>query len=351
MNSPDNQIIQFRITDVKQETPAARTYTLEKLDDTQNLSFSPGQFLTFIIKPGKQEIRRSYSILTLPGEPLKVTVKKVTNGIISRYILQHWRKGDAVTSLYPAGRFTLQPQHSFERDIFCFAAGSGIVPVLPQIRHLLQHEPQSRIHLIYSNHNEADTLFQEEIRQLDATCPQLQVIYFFSEPSSPLHQRRRLSNLATEDLIKQLLTYRKEDAAFLLCGPFEYMRMLMFTIRLMHFNKENIRRENFIAETRQRTAYVLPPKFPAARVSVNLFGKIHHIQVNSEETILAAALRQGLQPPYSCQNGVCGTCVARCVTGKVYMSNNEVLLDSEVDNGLVLTCTGYPVTQDTSVLF
>ena len=349
MNDEDDNLLKLRIISVRQETPVAKTYELETLSGNK-IEFLPGQFLTFIITTGKQEVRRSYSILTLPGEPLKITVKKVVNGAVSRYILQHWRAGDIITSLYPAGRFTLHPQQLVPRDIFCFAAGSGIVPILPQVRHLLQQEPQSIIHLIYSNHNEADTLFQQEIDLLSEIHRQLRVHYFFSEPEKRTHVRRRLSNITAETLVKNLIAFEKENATFLICGPFAYMRMLIFTLGLMHFKKENICKESFIAEIIHSGKQHLPA-FPDTHVKIKLFGKEQIIEVKSGETILDAALRQGLKPPYSCEGGVCGTCVAKCTRGSVYMSINEVLLDSEINEGMVLTCTGYPMADEIYLVF
>jgi ring-1,2-phenylacetyl-CoA epoxidase subunit PaaE len=350
MSGLPNNILKLRITSVTQETATAKTYQFEPVDGQRLPDFNPGQFLTFIFDTGKKEIRRSYSILSLSGEPLKVTVKKVVNGVVSRYILQHWMIGHVTSSLFPSGRFTLQPEHSVQRDIFCFAAGSGIVPILPQIRHLLIAEPQSIIHLIYSNHNESDTLFQKQIDTLSSSNVGLEVNYLFSEPAAKEHLRKRLSNISAEALINDLLTYRKEDAVFLICGPFAYMRMLTFTIGLMHFKKENIRKENFLTET-LRSGAIAHPFYPATYVDIHLYGEKHIIRVNTGETILAAALRQGLRPPYSCEGGVCGTCVAKCSSGQVFMSINEVLLDNEIKSGLVLTCTGYPAAPNTSVAF
>jgi ring-1,2-phenylacetyl-CoA epoxidase subunit PaaE len=350
MSGQINDVLRLRISSVKQETATTKTYELEPVAGQSLPTFNPGQFLTFIFDTGKKEVRRSYSILSLPGEPLKVTIKKVTNGVVSRYVLQHWAIGNIITSLYPAGRFTLHPQQLVQRDIFCFAAGSGIVPIFPQIRHLLIAEPQSIIHLIYSNHNEADTLFRQELDTLCKANPQLKVHYFYSEPVAKNYARRRLSNISAEKLINEVLTWKKADAVFLICGPFAYMRMLTFTIGLMHFKKENIRKENFLSET-LRSGTVSHPLFPETTVNIGLHGKLHLIRVNTGETILAAALRHGLKPPYSCEGGVCGTCVAKCSSGQVFMSINEVLLDNEIKNGLVLTCTGYPAAPNTSVTF
>lgn len=344
-----DQLLNLRIVSVKDETPVARTYELEEIN-RKPVVYVPGQFLTFIIRSEKQELRRSYSILSLPGEPLKITVKKVTNGLISRYILQHWHEGDILTSLPPAGRFTLQPQRSPARDIFCFAAGSGIVPLLPQIRHLLAHEPQSVIHLVYSNHNEADTLFLKEIEKLDKHFDKLNLHLLFSEPLLRIHQRGRLSNLTVESLVRRLLTFAREDAVFLICGPFTYMRMLTLTLGLMHFSKGNIRKENFLPEV-MRSASVSEPIFPDRMVAIKLFGKEHKILVRSGETILKAAIRYQLDPPYSCEGGVCGTCAAKCKNGKVFMTINEVLTDSELNDGWILTCTGYPAKDGTAIEF
>ncbi|HEY1025266.1 MAG TPA: 2Fe-2S iron-sulfur cluster-binding protein [Sphingobacteriaceae bacterium] len=342
-------LLHFRITGIKDETPVAKTYRLQEIDGNE-VRFLPGQFLTVIIETEKQELRRSYSILSLPGEPLQITVKKVTNGLISRFILQRWQVGMIITSLPPAGRFTLRAQHGYKRDIFCFAAGSGIVPILPQIRYLLDAEPQSVIHLIYSNHNETDSLFLHEIDGLTAVFEMLKVHLIFSEPLVRKHQRGRLSNVTVEPLIGQLLTYRKKDAVFLLCGPFTYMRMLSFTLGLMHFPKDNIRKENFIPEI-MRSGHVSKPVFPDRWLTVEHDGKQQKVMVKSGETILKAVLDSGINPPYSCDGGVCGTCAAKCKKGQVYMTINEVLTDAELAGGWVLTCTGYPSSEDTVIEF
>jgi ring-1,2-phenylacetyl-CoA epoxidase subunit PaaE len=343
------RLLHFRIASVKQETPAAKTYQLELLD-SKTLIYKPGQFLTFIIKTEKQEIRRSYSILTLPGEPIKITVKKVDNGFVSRYILQHWKKDEIITSLPPAGRFNFDPLSDKKRDIFCFAAGSGIVPVLPQIRMMLQKEPQSIIHLIYSNNNESDTLFLEEIEALAKNSPQLNLINLFSDPIYRKKEQGRLSNISSEALINRLQQFEKEDAVFLLCGPFSYMRMLNFTIKLMHFKKENIRKENYLPEV-MSSDRVMHKVFPETAVAIKIYGKEETVTVASGENILDAALKSGLNLPYSCKGGVCGNCAAKCISGKIHMSINEVLTDADLSEGWVLTCTGYPETINTAIDF
>ncbi|NEU09444.1 2Fe-2S iron-sulfur cluster binding domain-containing protein [Flavihumibacter sp. R14] len=345
----DENLLTFRIIAIKQETQIAKSYFLEEVSG-KSVKFIPGQFLTFIIKLQNQEVRRSYSITSLPEEPLIVTVQKVDNGLISRHILNSWKTGDTLLSLPPMGRFTLPAQHEVPRDIFCFAAGSGIVPVLPQVRRLLMEEPQSIIHLVYSNTNEKRTLFLNEIESLSKEFPQMRVTFLFSNPDFRLQERGRLSNLYTQDLVKLYLRYEKEHAVFLICGPFTYMRMLGITLVSMHFPKENIRRENFLPEI-MRSGYVSQPEFPHRDVVIQIQGQRHLLSVKSGQDILTAALEKGITLPYSCRGGVCGTCAAICKQGKVYMSINEVLTDEDLSKGWVLTCTGFPAQDETIISF
>lgn len=345
----NNNLLLFNIVGIKQETEIAKSYELE-LNTGKPLDFIAGQFLTFIIKLGEQEVRRSYSITSLPGESLKVTVQKVDNGLISRHILNSWKVGDTLVSLPPMGRFTLRPQALVKRDIFCFAAGSGIIPVLPQIRKLLVEEPQSLIHLVYSNTNEKKTLFLFEIEELKKDHEHLEVTFLFSEPAFRIKERGRLSNLYTEDLVNLQLRYNRSDVVFLICGPFTYMRMLDITLLAMHFRKENLLKENFIPEI-MRSGYVSEPKFPEMEMTIEANGKENRLLVASGQDILTAALQKGINLPYSCRGGVCGSCAAICKKGKVFMSINEVLTNDDIKAGWVLTCTGYPAEEETAILF
>lgn len=342
-----DQVINFRVVSVKQESALAKTYHLEPVDGG-TVNYKPGQFLTFIIHSGQQELRRSYSILSLPGEPLQITVKKVENGAISRYILQQWHPGDIITSLKPAGRFTLQLQQGYPRDIFCFAAGSGIIPIIPQIRLLLEKERQSSVHLVYSNHNENEALFLEDLEKLAARYPSFTITNFFSSPVERQSELGHLSNISAEAYVTRNLRHEKEKAVFLLCGPFTYMRMLQITLGFMHFHKEQILRENYVPEL-LRAGNIHHPSFPDRNVVLRIHGQEHLLNVKSGTDILSTALHQGIQLPYSCRGGVCGNCIAQCKYGSVHMSINEVLSETDIKNGWVLTCTGFPEVNNTEI--
>jgi ring-1,2-phenylacetyl-CoA epoxidase subunit PaaE len=73
--------------------------------------------------------------------------------------------------------------------------------------------------------------------------------------------------------------------------------------------------------------------------------------VQYPNSILEVARKQGIELPYSCEAGRCGSCVANCTRGKVWMKFNEVLTDQEVAKGRVLICNGYPVGGDVAIQF
>jgi len=68
------------------------------------------------------------------------------------------------------------------------------------------------------------------------------------------------------------------------------------------------------------------------------------VVVEDGQTILEAALAQGVNWPYGCAHGMCGACKARCVSGEVDLSDASAfaLFDDEREEGLILTCCARP---------
>jgi ferredoxin len=73
------------------------------------------------------------------------------------------------------------------------------------------------------------------------------------------------------------------------------------------------------------------------------------VQRVENETLLESARRAGLSPPFSCEAGNCGTCMAKLVEGKATMRVNDALDEDEVADGYILTCQGVPDTESVTV--
>lgn len=334
-------MLQLRVEAIKWETPDTATFYFSETTG-KSISYRAGQFITLVFTHHQEEIRRSYSLSSSPGEPLlSITAKRIANGEISRFMLTKIKVGDIINAVEPAGKFIV-PENS-PQDIFFFAGGSGITPIFSQIKHLIYKGSANKLILIYSSQNAREVLFKAELDKLQAeNSDHFEIIYLFSSEGN------RLNNEMAEELVKESSTHIG-DALFYLCGPFAYMRMIRLTLLYMGVNPENIRRENFVLETVNVPHATL--NYPARSIRIHFKNETHDITVGENQTILQAALQNDIQLPYSCRAGICSACAAHCKSGKIDMPVNDVLTDNDLRQGWILTCTGYPVTDDVEIAF
>lgn len=334
------ELLQWKVLQVIAETPDTATYVLEETGG-KPVIWDAGQSLTFLFFHHGREIRRSYSVCTAHGidKHVAITVKKKPNGEISRYILNHWQRGTIVDSLPPAGRFIIDTDPAQKRHIWFIAAGSGITPILALIKKLLCHEPESHITLIYQNHDERHIIFHKVLQELVTQhAHRFTRIDLLSNPIDADTKPARLNNW----LLEQLVTANNKlqtTNLFYTCGPEPFMRMAQFTLRVMGFNEDQLRKEHFVIEPVRKPAFTMPST--EFTVVLHYAQKTHRFTTAWPDTILQAAQKNGITLPYSCNTGRCATCAAHCRKGSVTMSNNEVLTDADLQAGLVLTCTGY----------
>ncbi len=336
-------MLQLKIEAIKWETQDTATLFFSEISG-KKVSYNAGQFITLVFTHRNEDIRRSYSLSSSPDEELlAVTVKRIANGEISRYMLSKLKPGDIITAVEPAGRFIINdPTPS--KNIFLFAAGSGVTPIFGQLKYALARTGSSHFTLIYSSQNRSSILFKEQLDALAHANPErLKVIYLLSSEGN------RLNNLTVEQLVKQNINSDFNKTEFYLCGPFTYMRMLRLTLLFMGVKEAQIRKENFVIET--IPAQRGHANFAPHNIKINFRGEVHDITVGENQSILEAALQNNIQLPYSCRAGICSTCMSKCKIGKVVMTENDVLTDSDLVEGWVLTCTGHPLGDDVMIKF
>ncbi|MGZ3764233.1 MAG: 2Fe-2S iron-sulfur cluster-binding protein [Mucilaginibacter sp.] len=336
-------MLQLKIEAIKWETADTATFFLSEISG-KKVRYKAGQFITLVFAHHSQEIRRSYSLSSSPDEDLlAVTVKRITNGEISRYMLTKLKPGDILNAVEPAGRFIIN-EAATEKDIFLFAAGSGVTPIFSQLKYALAHPGKVRFTLIYSSQNTSSILFREQLNALESAHPEkLKVIHLLSSEAN------RLNNVMVERLVTQNIHFDISKGEFYLCGPFSYMRMIRLTLLYMEFEAAQIRKENFVIETVAVTgnATIYPP----GKVKIHFKDELYDITVGENQSILQAALQNSIRLPYSCRAGICSTCMALCKDGKVVMAENDVLTDQDMRDGWILTCTGHPIGDDVVIEF
>ena len=332
----------LRITRIIQETRDVKTFVLE---GDEPIAYKAGQYLTFVFDIHGNETRRSYSMASSPvlHEPLGITVKRVQNGLVSRPLFDHAQPGDVLMTTGASGFFVLPEKIDPGQQLFFMAAGSGIVPVYSLIKTVLHTHPGIKVVLIYSNRSEKDTIYLNELKELQSNLANnFQLEFLFS--LSPDLARARLNQLLLQSLLKQYAAVPADKMLFYLCGPFAYMRMIEIELQTMGFVIDQVRKEQF--NTNKPTLRITPPDTNPHNVEIRIDGNIHHLKVQYPQSILDTAKKNGIVLPYSCEAGKCGSCAATCIQGKVWMMYNEVLLNDEVRKGLVLTCSGYPIEGD-----
>ena len=335
---PDINHLRIRIVSVRQETPLASTYLIENVSGEPVL-YKAGQFITLLLNIDGKEARRSYSFSSTPGvnKHAAFTVQRVTNGFVSRYLLDHLQPGDVLECLTASGKFVVTDADK----PFCFiAAGSGITPVFSLVKWLLNFS-NAPIVLICQNRNELLSIFHDELLQLQKQyAHRLELIELFSQPMNPFVRPARLNNHLLERLLLQHLP--AGENYYYLCGPIAFMRMAEFTLRLMGVSPGAIRKEIFE-----------PPRPPLAplfidageqQVVIHHGEKVYRYSTQYPDSILQSALLNDIQLPFSCMGGRCSTCALQLVSGKIHMTMNEVLTEKDIADGLVLTCVGYALT-------
>ncbi len=314
--------------------------------------FTQGQNLTLKKTLNGQELRRNYSICSSPfDDKLKVAVKKVEGGLFSTWANESLRAGDTLEVMPPTGKFYTQLHPMQKKAYVAFAAGSGITPLLSIIKTTLLTEPQSTFTLVYGNRTKASIIFKEELEALkDKFMHRFRVYHILSREKTDVPLNYGRINTDKLDLLFGKLIDLTTADEFYLCGPEE----LVFCIRgylagrgvpekKIHFELFTVPGQGRQATTIKRQAEDTGPK---AQVSIRIDGIFFDFDLAYEsDSVLDAALKQGADLPYACKGGVCTTCKAKLMEGKVSMDVNWGLEPDEVEKGFVLTCQAHPQTE------
>ncbi|MEZ5534851.1 MAG: 1,2-phenylacetyl-CoA epoxidase subunit PaaE [Thiolinea sp.] len=363
----ETRITQFyplTIADVRPETDTAICVTFavpEALQDT--FRFKQGQFLTLRALIDGEDVRRSYSICSgVHDGHLRVGIKRVRGGVFSNHANDHFRVGDTVEVMPPQGSFYTETDPQQAKNYMCIAAGSGITPILSIIKTVLHDEPQSRVTLIYGNRRSNSVMFRDELSFVkNRYLQRLNWINIMDEEDQGSDVLNgRIDNAKGTALHKhKLINLMATDEVFI-CGPEAMMSEVSHGFRSVGFEDSRIHYELFsnsaedteqrLQKSRQRLDEYGEDK--TSKVTVIADGRSLSFELATVgENILDAGMHNGMELPYSCKAGVCSTCKAKLVKGKVDMDISHGLEPHEVEAGYILTCQAHPVSDEVVVDF
>ncbi|HJR99870.1 MAG TPA: ferredoxin--NADP reductase [Flavobacterium sp.] len=337
--------LKLLIKEVKRETAAAVSILFnvpEELKD--NYKFIAGQYVNLKLTLDGKEIRRAYSICSSPesGE-LRIAVKAVKDGLFSPFANTKLKAGDVLEVGKPEGKFIFEPDAHKQKNYVAFVSGSGITPVLSILKSVLKSEPKSSFVLVYGNKTPEETIFHQELHDLHLQyVNRLFVHYVYSQ----VQVDDSLFGRIDKSVVNYVLNNKHaalEFEKFYLCGPENMIDTVSGILKEKNVKESAIKFELFTSSVHENEIHDLSGH---SKITIMVDDEETSFEMSQKQTILDAALKQGIDAPYSCQGGICSSCLCRVTEGSAEMKKNSILTDKEIAEGLILSCQAHP-TSDT----
>jgi len=315
--------------------------------------FKAGQYITLRKEINNEDIRRSYSLSSAPGEGIEIGVKRIDNGLMSTFLTKELKVGDSIDVMPPTGNFYLDPNEK-ESHYVAVCAGSGITPILSMIKEVLNYNSNSFFTLIYGNQSAKSTMFFNDLKYLERNFQsQLFIHYVFSRQDVVDCFKSRIDNVLLEKIFNSNKSLKKADSYFL-CGPGEMIDNVNQFLKDAGTESNKIHFERFTSadNPKKNNSNEIKNDEIISNVMVSVDGDDFEFELSSKgDTILDAAMNAGADVPFSCKGGVCCVCKAKVIEGEVSMDQNYSLSEEEVAEGFVLGCQARPASENVVVDF
>ncbi|OBI32469.1 ferredoxin--NADP reductase [Mycolicibacter sinensis] len=333
------------ITEVIEESHDTKSLVLSVPDEHRpRFEYRPGQFLTLRIPSNVTgSVARCYSLASSPytDDAPKVTIKRTVGGYGSNWLCDNASVGAQIAVLPPAGLFT---PHDLDADFLLWAAGSGVTPVMSILKSVLA-AGNGRVVLCYANRDERSVIFAAELRELAARHAGRFTVLHWLESIQGLPTRAQLAGFA-----RMFTGYHS-----FICGPAPFMAVVSEALTEVGVPREQIHLEVFRSLTGDPFAEVVDQDIDdggeVAEAQIVLDGEVHHLRWPKGRNLVDVMLAAGLDVPFSCREGNCGSCAATMVDGEVDLGNAAILEEQDIAEGLFLACQARPRTDTLKIEF
>lgn len=334
----------LKIASITRETSKAVKVSFDVPENLKaDFSFKAGQYITLKKEINNETVRRDYSLCTNPESgTIAVAIKEVKGGTFSVFANKSIASGDEIEVSTPNGRFIYNPNTSSE-TIFGIAAGSGITPIIGIAKTVLKETLNSKFILLFGNKSESDTVFKKELDALSSEFSDrffLQYVFSQEEQENALHGR---INDTIINATHETSNLNNNASAYYICGPEAMINITKNVLIERGVTVEAIKYELFTASTNEETN--VTESSSGSAISIIVDDETFKIESDGKSTVLDLALKEDIDVPYSCKGGICSSCIARVAEGSVTMAQNNILTESEVAEGLVLTCQAHAASE------
>lgn len=307
--------VRARVTAIVQETADTRTFCLQP--NAHWLGARAGQFVRIRVEVNGRKLERVYSVSSAPtAHSLAITIKRQSEGVVSRHLHQSVRVGDVVTISQAAGEFVLPcvPTNALPRKILLLSAGSGITPVMAMLRSLHAQGYGGKLVFAHMCRNRTDMIFGAELEQMAAAMPALQLVTHFTQAHGRLNA----------DMLSAMLPDLADFSTWM-CGPAPWMDSMQAHWST-HLPDAALYNERFGRAPTMLTVEGAPAAIECSSAGVRFVSK-------GTDTLLVQAERAGLQPKHGCRMGICASCqcvktqgtVQNLITGEVSSAPGETI--------------------------
>jgi vanillate monooxygenase ferredoxin subunit len=293
-------VIEVIVRDIIQETPDIRRLTLAPTGGAIFPAFEAGSHVDLHLPNG---LVRQYSLINGPGETDTYqlgVLKETTSRGGSLWIHETLAKDDRLRISAPRNLF---PVAKLAQRHILFAGGIGITPILSMARHLSASRADFEVH--YSARNRREAAFYPDLTSLTGGRVQLHA------------DGRDVARTVFLDA----LSHPSPDTHVYICGPSGYIQAILELARQQGWPDSQLHMEAF-------GALPSPSDASAYAFTIQLARSGATIQVASDQTVTQALQAHGFDVPVSCEQGICGTCLTRVISG-VPDHRDQYLTDEE----------------------
>ena len=306
--------------------------------------FNAGQYLSIRLKIGNMNLSRPYSLSSSPREALEkgyymLTIRRVDDGLASKYILDNWQVGTKVTASEPLGVFTYEPLRD-AKNIVCVSGGGGVTPFRPIAKAIADGDEDANMILLYGSDSVEEALFNDEFEELDRTCPNFKYVNVIS--GEPVEGREH--GFITADLIRK---YAPEgDYSIFICGPAAMYNFVDKEIATLGLRKKFIRHEMFGEYFNPAKEADYPADVaPEFKLTVRIAGREYNLTAPANQSLLRTMEYAGVAAPAHCRSGECGWCHSRLVSGEVYTPKSaDGRREADLIYGYIHPCCAFPLS-------
>ncbi|GHF17430.1 hypothetical protein GCM10017044_09760 [Kordiimonas sediminis] len=338
----DNNWEPYVVRRIVAESATIISLYLERQDGEALAPYRPGQHLPICLSDptGPDPIRRSYSLSTaFSPNHYRISVKREERGRASALLHDQVQPGSVVHAKKPQGSFFLETKTG--NPIILLSAGVGITPMIAMLNALLAEEmyaPTKRpVYFLHAARNSDEQAFKKLLKDAETLWEQVSVFTAFSRPldhdiqgQDYMHEGH-FTAAVLESILGQVI--QNSAVNVYLCGPSSFMADMTSALTALGVSGDRILTENFGPAS-------LPAigEMPDAEV-VLLRSGTAGIWSSKDGPLLDYVTEKGVDVPYSCRSGSCGSCRTRLVAGtvKTLVSTNVPLADDEI-----LLCCSVP---------